>query len=222
MRKLVVFIVMLVAAISLTIVPSTSVSAKDCNDYNYPTWGAVTTFKAGDFQSVQFRLMANSQQLRTLTCLANYLEIDFELHGFHLPPNWEGYNVYTDLPGGMHDTAASDILDKRPAITNIHTKQLIPGRVYTATITWHAQALFWESQAVRMYWTPSYWAKKGTWEGGLCEVSGRAPEWCLFGVGGRTTKLWRVLFPASQAEGWLPIKSGKPLVYKMSYDSLRT
>jgi hypothetical protein len=222
------FIGMLLMYLALTVGLSTAANGelRDCGElagYELaPTWGAVSTYTNLRDHWVTFRLKLNASQIRTLRCLANYVEIDFELRNSGLPASWEDYYLSTDLPHGMKDTPFQDTGNPRPSATNVHTKLLQAGRIYTVSISWSKSILFRndydQMMAVRLYWQPSYWAESGTLEKGFCKLNGKDPRYCLFGGNGRSVVKLHDCFFRLNNGGWLLFRAHREVAYKMNHN----
>ena len=228
MRKFLASVSALIVAMTIIVSTPTTANAglRDCGKlagYQYsPTWGAVITWTNLRDHRATFRLKMNASQIRTLRCLANYVELDFELRNSTLSGAWEGYKVSTDLPHGLKDTSYlnSERGNPRPSITNIHTKLLQAGRIYTTTISWrkpiHAYSEYNRMMAVRLSWQPSYWGAAWTPNGALCFVHGGDPRYCLFGFEQDTVKLYNCFFRV--ADGWLLFRLYREVTYKINHD----
>jgi hypothetical protein len=231
MRKLTAFVLTLLFSLVLTTSPVTANHDPDkglgnCGPlagYQYsPTWGAAVTRTDLRKHQAAFRLKMNASQVYTLRCIANYVELDFEVRDSDLKGSWDGFTVKTDLPQGVKDTTFSDRDEDnpRPTVTNIHTNKLVPGRIYYATVTWLTPAN--RTPAVRLYWTPMHWANRGqldrpSWEKIFCDYNRRDPRYCLFGFDDMAVRLHSCSFPDNTG-GWLKLGVRREIVYKIDYD----
>lgn len=200
-------------------------NAQQCHAYRkyFPLHGSAIVGKKATFHYVTFRFGLEKRPIRELRCIDKYLEIDFELKDFKLLKSWEDYRVFSNLPGATKDTPWSDTT-VRPSITNISTRRMRAGRLYYATIAWHARTRYKRAPAVRISWSPSYWATPG--RGGpvvgwsqvqLCRLHGNDPKWCIFGNSVRTMRMWDSFFPGAKSGGWLLFRNHSELRYDFYY-----
>ena len=149
-----------------------------------------THWDGGSDYWVTFKFKLTEQELNSLRCVDEFLEIDFRLFGFDLPGYWKGYQIPdTNLPGAIQDEPAGDTAPT-PAVTNIKVANLQKDTEYYVTLAWNARVVAGEAQSVSVQWVPSHWAREGNPEEILKEKSyciwGTAvefdPAWCIFGT----------------------------------------
>lgn len=115
---------------------------------NLDNYGAVLTFRL------------TQAEKDDLLCVGEYLEIDFHLFGLATPAEWDAYTVSTNIPGAVHDTAATDSADQAtPGLTYIRVSDLIVNHDYYAGISFTG---LWPNNdgkpRVSFEWVPSRWA----------------------------------------------------------------
>lgn len=191
-------VVLCLVITGLMVGPSSAVRANGaigCTQPWWPTSGQLSTYHVSNSgYEASFSFTLTKEQRDNLRCVSAVLEIDFQLHGFLVPPEWDRYVVYsTDLPGAIHDVAASDVnpFGATPAVTRIHTSLLEYDRVYHATLVWPnepypfgVQPIPGQQPSVSINWVPSYWAD---WninfiEKAVCEAFRKrgGDAWCIF------------------------------------------
>lgn len=198
--------------------------AKNCGAvraHHYtPTYGYVLTKSTGFSHKATYRFKMSGSQIRTLRCLASYLEIDFELRGYKLGSQWSAYRLTTNLPHGMKDAPFEDTGNPRPTVTNIHTKELRADKLYEATISWKGYVPMVVVQKVRLTWTPAKWGGN-FFEDAFCNAHGRRPEWCIFGNSSIAAKMHDCFFRTSG--GWLKIpQQARDRMYRVNYNYRNT
>ncbi len=100
-------------------------------------------------------------QIDSLLCVAPYLELDFQIRGFTVPSEWDGYTAWTNLPGAIHDVATSDYATdvSSPGVTRIHSAQLQAGVQYQVSVAFDLPlSPSGGEPRVSVQWAPSYWA----------------------------------------------------------------
>lgn len=184
---------LLIALTMITTGPARRAFAEDCSGLAGGRWWPSiaelkTSHQPGSTSySATFQFRLTDDQLRELRCQANYLEIDFELHGFLAQAEWDDYEETDNIPGGIHDTAESDnnLLLPRPAVTAIRTNELQPNTSYWATVSWSTamtgpiQERHGEQQSVSIDWIPSHWANTAE-QVAFCAARALRPAWCIF------------------------------------------
>ncbi|MGD8374445.1 MAG: hypothetical protein PVI21_06345, partial [Candidatus Woesebacteria bacterium] len=170
------------------------------------------------------------EQVNQLSCHGNYLEIDFQLHGFNLPNQWEGYSVFSNLPGAMHDVATSDFGSDNqvPAVTGIVT-DLAKSNHIKAYTSYYAGIHFSgvstnRAPSVAVNWVPSATPDRRPWntaqfESMLCQnaLKYKLPNafaYCFFGTG-KTVTTSKDFFP-DYPEGYLPFTDSSHSGYRFS------
>ena len=164
------FLALVVAMLS----PLTARASTNCayEDY-FPSRGAVKTVAnttpTGKVYGVRLEFKLAQTEINALKCFASHVELDFNVYGFNLPMEWEYYSVYSNLPGAVHDVAASDYTDQVPGVTGIQVNNLRAEASYYATLWWSAPRTQ-TIPVVNIRWIPSYWAvNSGNWfESNLC------------------------------------------------------
>ncbi len=141
-----------------------------------------TTHVGGGAYDATLRFRLTQAEKNALSCVGPYLELDFRLFGFNTPSEWDGYSVYTDIPGAIHDTAKSDGADEAtPAVTRIKASELTVDHEYYATVSFFGLPLSGAPQ-VSIQWVPSYWASSAP-QKLLCATAGLiyGDAMCIFG-----------------------------------------
>lgn len=161
--RLIAIAMLLLTTNAATALSPNPASANDCGEY-WATQGAIGTYRYNNLYMATYSFTLTRFQLDQLRCHESYLEINFELSGFHVPDEWDSYFIHeTNLPGAIHDTALTDRdPDKTtPGVTAIPTASLNENTNYYATLGWLAGTYPTDiamkpgdAQGVRISWQP--------------------------------------------------------------------
>lgn len=159
----------------------------------WPSKGKFETYKTNTRYEVtlQFRLTASEKKALNECVRQNFhentLEIDFTLHDFYTPAWWDNYQVHTNIPGAVHDTAALDPANhSSPGVTNITISALEIGIDYSVIVAWgdpQVTPMPGGVPRVSIEWMPSHTARDT--ELYCLPFALLGPAFCIFGTNGR-------------------------------------
>jgi len=165
---------------------------QECGRYWPSEWVVSTARSSNDTFKFGFAFRLDQAEIDAITCADEYLEIDFRLHDFGLPPNFDEYAVSSDLPGALHDVNFRD-QSPTPAVTRVRTDLLTADQTYRTWIEfqWPDAAA---DAAVSIDVVPSHWSGVHRWpDGGPGQLANehaacaiglvtRNGAWCVFGT----------------------------------------
>lgn len=124
----------------------------------WPSSGMFRTTELSGNYTATLRFKLTQTERTALACVDQYLELDFHIRGFNVPSEWDSYDVQTDIPGAIHDTAKDDPAgnEATPGLTKIRVTDLVPNHEYYATVRFGLPVS--GAPRVSFEWVPSYFA----------------------------------------------------------------
>lgn len=143
LTRVLLFVMLIVACLAVRpaqasgdfLLPADEHLREECGQF-WASSGAFQASISGDTYTATLYFTVTTDDKIAMRCVASGLELDFHIFGFRTPPQWDGYQIDSNLPGRKAGPYRDDGQDVAiPRISGIKVSRLTPGKGYYASIS---------------------------------------------------------------------------------------